>query len=364
MYNDYRSSWEQETLSPEADARIRRMLEESSCSDTNKETIPMKNIKRKIPKTTVAAIAAVIVLTVAALAVAVSRIELVTTRFPGYFEVDFQATDEEYIELGSWYPQYIPDGFEESFISDTQGHAQLIRFSNEDYSALLEFSYETAGAGKEISFSIFRVKETVAVNGMEALLINGTHLYWTDDARGIGFSLSIDGENIDLIDSTELIAIAESVIELDEPLIPTNEYKTNIALEQLGDYRPTVLPEGYEASELYASPLEGEDDWYAYVHRWYENSSHDMIFITYETFRLESTVEDPAATMLDYNTSEGGGILTDVTIQGLPGTLVENDGELVELVWVDVEKGLTFSVSGDAITGEEAIAIAEGLTLS
>lgn len=363
MHNDYRSAWEQEFLSPEADARIRQMLEASSCSVKNKETIPMKNIKRKIPKTAAAAIAAVIILTVAALAVAVVRIDLVTTRFPGYFEIDFQATDNEYIELSSWYPQYIPDGFEESFISDTQGHSQLIRFTNEDCSALLELSYETAGAGREISFNLFKGKETVTVNGMEALLVNGTHLYWTDDARGIGFSLSIDGENIDLIDSTELIAIAESVMELDEPLVPTNEYKKDIALEQLGDYRPTVLPEGYEASELYASPLEGEDDWYAYVRRWYENSRHDMIYITYETYRFDHTVDDPAAEILDLKTPDSATASTNMTIQGFPAVLIE-DSRGMTLFWADAEKGLVFSVSGDTITGEEAIAIAEGITLS
>ncbi len=363
MYNNYRSAWEQETLSPEADARIRQILVASSCSGTYKETILMKNIKRKIPKAAAAVIAAVITLTVAALAVAVVHIDLVTTRFPGYFEVDFQATDDEYIELSSWYPQYIPDGFEESFISDTQGHSQLIKFTNEDHSALLVFSYETAGTGKDISFNLFEGKEPVTVNGTEGLLVNGTHLYWTDHARGIGFSLSIDGENIDLIDSTELIAIAESVMELDEPLIPTNEYKKDMALEQLGDYRPTVLPEGYEASELYASPLEGKDDWYAYVRRWYENNRHDMIYITYETYRFDHAVDDPAAEILDLNTPDSATTSTDMTIQGFPAVLIE-DSRRMTLFWADAEKGLVFSVSGDTITGEEAIAIAEGITLS
>ena len=356
MHNNYRSAWEQETLSPEADARIRRMLEASSCSGKHKETIPMKNIKRKIPKTTVAAIAAVIVLTVAALAVAVSRIELVIHRENGSHVIEFTPVDEEYIDLGTWYPEYIPEGYEESFISFVMDGSQVIHFENED-GDLISLEYQTAKASHQVYIDLARTQEDVTVNGLPATIFGESSLFWTNDERGIGFHLSGS------VGKEELIAIAESITESDEKLIPTGEKKNALTLEQLGDYQPTTLPEGYEAAEFRTSPLEGEDDWYAYVHREYENRRHDMIYIVYETFRLESTVEDPAATILDYKTSEGNGVRTNVTIQGLPGILVENDSELVKLVWVDFEKGLTFFVFCDTITGEEAIAIAEGLTL-
>ena len=357
MYNNYRSAWEQETLSPEADDRIRRMLEASSCSDENKETIPMKNIKRKILKTAVAAIAAVIVLTVASLAVAVVRIDLVIHTKNGSHVIEFKPEDEEYIELGSWYPEYTPEGYKEVFISFVIDGHQIIHFENDD-GDLISLEYVKATTVNQVYIDLTRTQEDVAVNGLPATIFGESSLFWTNDERGIGFHLSGS------VGKEELIAIAESITESDEKLIPTGEKKNALTLEQLGDYQPTTLPEGYEAAEFRTSPLEGEDDWYAYVHREYENRRHDMIYIVYETFRLESTVEDPAATILDYKTSEGNSVRTNVTIQGLPGILVENDGELVELVWVDVKKGLTFSVSGDTITGEEAIAIAEGITLS
>ena len=61
-------------------------------------------------------------------------------------------------------------------------------------------------------------------------------LLWTDEDRGVGFMLLTGDTELDLI------RVAES-IQLNPDLKPTNADRYRLALEELGDYQITGLPD-------------------------------------------------------------------------------------------------------------------------
>lgn len=362
--NDFCGMWERIELSAEADDRIRRAIE-AACSERETEVISMrsaKNIRRRAPKTAVAALAAAAVLTVAALAIAVSRINVDIQRFRGgesldtptaepySVEIDFQTVDGAYIGLGTWYPAEIPDGYVETFVSDAAaGQGQRVVFEN-GAGKCFDMVVRTAGLGAQFGVSDVITESEVTINGETGVLYatasGGQVVVWADDARGIGFVMSTDDEQLDLA------AIAQSVTELDTPLTPTNATEYGAAIEQLGDYRITAPPEGYGETGMTAAPIP-TGGWYGYVNRYYENSAHERLYFEYETFALSPDVPQTAETVIDYY---GGG--SPVTVNGLPGG--QSDGRIV---WVDMERALVFAMTADALAADELFAAADSVAL-
>lgn len=236
--HDFCRAWEQVTLSPEADARIQKALE-SACSDSERKVTYMNTEKRrfgrKISKTAIAIIAAALLLTVTALAVASSRIkmdleiEMSSVTNIGDYDVEIYSTDEEPVKLGYWYPKALPDGFESTYISlQHQNIHQVLDFENE-LGDWLRLIYEipqgyTLSGGVQGEYDM----QEISVNGGDGYLFTRTHpeergmiqysiAYWLAPEKGIAFSLEYKGYHTEL----DIVAFAESVAEQKEPLIPT-----------------------------------------------------------------------------------------------------------------------------------------------
>ncbi len=369
---DFRRTWEQLDLSPEAADRIRRVLE-AACSEKETEVIHMNNIKsikRKAPRTAVAAIIAAAILSVTALAVIAARVNMVVSRYnqeglvdepivtasgetePYNVEISFEEIDGEWIGLGTWYPQDVPDGYEETFVSDTLGGGrnQRIMFENAEGN-FFDLEIGTAGPGLEVVLDDVISEQEVTIGEHSGTLFRSQDgialLAWTDETRGLGFTMSTDDIELDLL------TIARSVEEIDTPLTPTLAAEYGKTLAEIGDYTITALPEGYSELNMTASDLSSE--WYRYVYRWYENAAHEEIYLGYETFSFEEDNVDPhtAETILSYN---GAG--KAVTINGLPGGV--SDGKIV---WVDWERSLVFTIIAEQFTADELTAMAESVLL-
>ncbi|MCD8322774.1 MAG: DUF4367 domain-containing protein [Oscillospiraceae bacterium] len=363
MQDKIRGAFDKITLPADADERIRRTLAEAA-SQPKKEVIQMqKNHRRKAPKLAVALIAAVCVLTVSALALAISRVELVSTDMGDYIEVDFQATDEDYVELGNWYPGEIPEGYALSFVSDPAYGYQTIRFENGD-GHYITLSVQGDIEGGQVTMDNVTDTQSVTVGEAEGVLYTTATerlLFWTDGARGLGFSLTTDDDAVDLT------AMAESVEELDEALTPTLSGGYSHALADLGDYQITP-PEGYEQASFTASPLSSGGGWYAYVRYTYENSGHDELHFSYESYNL---TEDAGTGVEFGNTPEyvlslqtGGRGYTATTVNGELAAYYALGDNYYGLSWVDTENCLVFQLTSDTLTMEALVEVAESMTLN
>ena len=161
--------------------------------------------------------------------------------------------------------------------------------------------------------------------------------------------------------TVDLLAIARSVAP-GEPLTPTRAAGEQKALEELGDYRITGLPENYSQTDFMASPLEDGGGWYAYVRRWYGDgvSTDTTVFLGYESFTLvndkpaeheTAPVENTPETILEY---QGGG--EPITIQGMPAAVADG-----RVSWVDWDAQVVFSLYANQLSREELIVLAESV---
>ncbi|MCD7768605.1 MAG: DUF4367 domain-containing protein [Oscillospiraceae bacterium] len=363
MQDKIRSAFDKITLPAGADERIRRTLTEAASQPDKEATQMQKRRVRKAPKLAIALIAAVCVLTVSALALAISRVELVSTDMSDYIEVDFQATDEDYVELGNWYPGEIPEGYALSFVSDPAYGYQTIQFENEDGNYII-LSVQGDIEGGQVDLDNVTDTQFVTVNDEEGVLYTTAAerlLFWTDGARGLGFSLKTDDDAIDLT------AMAESMEELDEALTPTLSSGYSQALADLGNYQITP-PEGYEQATFTASPLSSGGGWYAYVRYTYENSDHDELGFSYESYNL---TEDAGTGVEFGNTPEyvlslqaGGRGYTATAVNGGLAAYYAMGNDFYGLSWVDTESCLVFLLTSDTLTMEELVEIAETMTLN
>lgn len=315
----------------------------------------MQPHKKKLSVLMIAAIVAVCLLAGTAMAVALSRVDMNVTDlsfFHGdgqkHISIDFAPTDKDYVELGHWYPQSLPEGFEESFVSEIMSGFQNIHFENEA-GDFLGLRCQAAGAANNSYFEGDFTIEDVDINGAAGqLFIDNTPvdtaysmlLFWTAPEQGVGFQLEYMGN-----EEIDLTAIAKSVTRIDDAdaPIPTYANKKYEALEELGDYMP-VLPEGYELYEFTGSPTDMGGGWYGYVRRHWQNDAHEVIHFCYETFSPA-----PDAGEIFFNTYE-------------EALAMAAAGER-SLNWTDPELGLSFFLSADAMSSDQLIALAESITL-
>lgn len=354
MLENYIKAMDSLQLSPEADALIRQTLAAACCEQTQ-EVKPMRHHKKKLSALMIAAIVAVCLLAGTALAAALSRVDMNVTDWSFFhsddqkhISIEFDHTDEDYIELGHWYPQSLPEGFEESFVSEIMSGGQNIHFENEA-GDFLGLYCQIAGAANDSSLEGDFTIEDVDINGAPGQLFTDNApadaayymvIFWTAPEQGVGFHLEYLGN-----EEIDLVAIAESVTQIDEAQAPTPTYanKKYEALEELGDYMPTI-PEGYELYEFTGCPTDMGGGWYGYVRRHWQNEAHDAIHFCYETFSPA-----PDAGEIDFDTYEEA--------------LAKAEAGESSIDWTDPELGLTFFLSADALSAEQLIALAESITL-
>lgn len=338
------------------------------------EEYTMKHKKTsKVIRNLLIAAAITAILSVTAYAAVNARIRLETTKFQeekvvtepstGNYdvEIDFQRTTNEYLELGSVYPQSVPEGYTISFVSDSALGMQHIVYANENGEDAIRFIAQLGSEGGQLELQNVTGEETVTIQECPGTLYRngggGQAVIWYNETQGIGYTLLTQIPNLDV----DLIAIAQSV-GTGEALTPTLSAGYDTALSELGDYRITALPEGFVETDFMAAPLETGGGWYAYVRRWYGDkvTTDNTLHFEYEHFQLESDepenhaeepVENVPETILRY---AGGG--EPATIQGMPGAV--SDGAVH---WVDWDAQVVFSLYGNAYDAEALTAMAESV---
>jgi len=359
MIEAYRKTMDQISLS---DAMDRRILDALLHAE-DKEVIPMKKTtKKRLSRAMIAALAAAAALLLAAAGwMVVSRVRTRVDTWGEYAQVDFQRTDEDYIELGSWYPEELPEGYENTFISDTQMGTQRLVFTNAEGQSF-DLVIQKAGPGGEMVMRPVS-QVTVDIDGAEGTLYRcaGDHggeyqvLAWAKEERGLGFFMSSEDMTLDLA------AIARSVREQEKTLTPTNASGLDEARAQFGDYRLTVLPEGYERTDAAGVPVP-EGSWYGYVRYWYtDKAKNATLYFTYEPFALDPTDPLDAETLILHALSDADDV-EYLEVCGLPGG-ISHKGGVTDIVWVNMAQGLRFELCDNPtrLSDEELLTIAKSV---
>ncbi|MBR1972393.1 MAG: hypothetical protein IKA16_03015 [Oscillospiraceae bacterium] len=266
------------------------------------------------------------------------------------FTIELEQEPTTYIEWQSIYPQEIPEGYKLDYVGDRAYGQQSIDWKNEDGDVISYILYFRLGQyGREFDGS--GEPETVSIHGHTGYRI-GNNLLWADEELGFAYKLYCSG-NVDLI------ALAESVGPGPE-LELTND-TTEAALEQLGDYRITALPKNMVEDGLLGAPLEGEDDWYSYVRRWYyDKTNNDQIYFTYETYLTDQSTEEAVLRLFVSYTATSEPEF--VTIQGHPGMILQ-DGDRAYAVWMvgDVGSGVCFQLYSEQFSAEALLGMAQSI---
>lgn len=337
-------------------AEDRQLLE----SEPFQEGKNMKKASKLIRNLLIAATLAVL-LSVTVYAVH-SRIQMNVTKQenPASYdvEIDFQRTGNEYLELGDYYPQQLPEGCKCSFVSDKALGFQRLVFDDAAGEFAFDLTMELGSEGLQKAIVDVVSEEAVTIGSCPGTLYtcqSGDRcLTWYDEETGVGFFMTA-------VDGVDILTIARSVAP-GESLTPTRAAGAQKALEQLGDYRITGLPDTYSETDFMASPLEDGDGWYAYVRRWYSDkvSTDSTIYFEYEHFNLVSDkpaehetepVENSPATILEY---QGGG--TPTTVQEMPAAVADG-----RVSWVDWEAQVIFSIYAEQLSQEQLLELAQSV---
>ena len=264
------------------------------------------------------------------------------------YTIELEQEPTTFIGWQSVYPQNIPAGYTLEYVGDRAYGQQSIEWKNQDgdlisytlYFRLGQYGREFEGSGEP---------EVVLINGHTAYK-TGNSLLWTDEELGFAYDLRVTGD-------VDMIALAQSVAPGPELPVTNNEYISK-ALEQLGDYHITGLPDNMIEDGLSGAPLEGEDDWYSYVRRWYyDTTNNDQVYFTYETYLSDSAAVDELLRML---VSGINGEPEFVTINGNPGIYLQ-DGDRAQVAWIlgDASKGISFQLFSEQFTVDELLKMAE-----
>lgn len=329
---------------------------------------------KKLTRNLLIAAAVLALLSVTVYAASVARIRLEVTKYQQHepvteetptescnVEIDFQRTTNEYLELPSCYPQLIPEGIEIGFVSDASMGFQRIVYQDEAGEFAFDFTAELGSDGLQRYLENVVNEEAVTVCGCPGTIYTteggARTIVWFQESQGVGYVMYFADPTLDIL------AIANSVAQ-GEPLTPTRASGTQKALGELGDYRITALPEGFQQTEFMASPLEDGGGWYAYVRRWYGDTvtTEGTIYLEYESFRLVSDEpEDSSHPLPDVeNTPEtviamyGGGEPTELC--GMPGAIQEG-----RAVWVDWEAQVCFRIIASGRSADEVAALAQSV---
>ena len=276
-------------------------------------------------------------------------------------KVEFEEVHDVFIELGSWYPQEIPEGYTMTFVSDGAPYQnQTIKYENELGDEIRYWIYIADPASGSEIYDIVS-KTDVEINGQDGILYeqagNSRTLVWINEKQGFGFKLNTTDSDVDLI------AMAESTAE-GEPLTPSRSEETKQAIAELGDFGPTYLPEGFEEQGVQASPLSAGGGWYSYVRKWYVNKAENtQIYFEYETYVIDtaSGYEDNAKTVCSFwipgcDILRGIIVGDEVEINGMYGIASGN-----HIAWADPETHRVFHLTSEDILGDDLLKVAQSI---
>ena len=273
-------------------------------------------------------------------------------------KVNFDEVYDVFIELGSYYPLEIPEGYETVFISDALYQQQHIAYED-DNGNIVDYIIYIPDEASDIEIYDITSKSTVLINGQEGILYEEANGYrtlvWTDGKQGFGFKLRTGDQNVDLL------AMARSVGE-GESLTHSRVDKTEEAVVELGDYSPSYLPSGFEEQGVLGSPIGDGGGWYSYVRKWYVNKAENTrIYFEYETYAIdtESGYTDDAKTVCSFfipGYERGVAVYEEVEVCGMFGLATEE-----HVVWADPTVHKVFHLTSEDILGEELLKVAQSI---
>lgn len=332
------------------------------------ETVTQLNGKRRPAKARLGLIAAIAAAAVflmgcAAAALIYMRAEDITVYAPdgsahAGAQIQFGETGDVFVELGAYYPQEIPEGYTLSFVSEGSPLQQQRIVYENDAGNSIEYLMMLGDPSSNVEIYDISGRKTVDINGAEGIFYTqagGTRtVAWIHAAQGYGFILSTDDPDVDIL------AVAESTAA-GEPLTPTRFGSTGKALEELGDWNPTYLPEGYEEQGVMGCPLEEGGGWYSYVRKYYVNKMENTrIYFEYETYAIdtESGYEDSARTVCSFyipgsNILEGIVMGEETQINGCFALVTGN-----HIAWADPEKHIVYHLTSEDVLDEELLQVA------
>lgn len=277
-------------------------------------------------------------------------------------EVHFEDTEDLFIELEPYYPQWVPEGYEIVFVTDmaVMGR-QYIDYENQN-GMIITYAVMLGSEASNVEIYDIETFEEVDINGMPAILYyqeSGSRcLVWIDREVGYGFKIDTNDPDADILSMARGTAPGEE-------LVPTRSESTVLALEELGDYRPEYLPDGYEELDVLGCPLAEGGGWYSYIRRWYVNKSENTrIYFEYETYAIDTEMgySDDARTICSF-------IIPGCDIDH--GIIVGDEGEIGgmyalitgnHIAWADTERHVIYHITSEDVLDEELLKIAQSIS--
>lgn len=286
-----------------------------------------------------------------------------TSSIPTAYEgerITFDEIHNVFIALPNYYPQQIPEGYTITFVSNDAPLQQRVIYYENEAGHRITYWLIVGNPGTSIEIYGIEQKIGVKVNGLPGILYEQKGdmrtLAWIDEKQGYGFALRAEDEAVDLL------AMAQSTAE-GEPLKPTHNDKTLQALEELGDFSPGYLPEGFEEYAVAGYPLM-EGSWYSYVRKWYVNREENkLIYFEYETYKLPNGAwagseakTASAAFIPGYQSSKGKIPHEEIEVDGMFGLMTDED-----ITWADTKKDHVFHLYSEDVFPEELLKVAQSI---
>ena len=272
------------------------------------------------------------------------------------YDLEISQDQEIYVGYEPRYPQEIPEGYCLIQVTDhTYGNQSYFYENDHGGDITYNFTFQLGDWG---SSSGMGTVEEVEINGNMGYYFPETNtVTWVQEEKGFAFSIWAT-EDVDVI------AMARSVA-LGPDLTPSQDEKLSLALEQLGDYRITQLPEGMVQEEISGAPLENDDDWYSYVRRWYvDKTTNDKIYMEYESYITPPEDSVSAQEIADMHVGRVNhpDAVKHMDINGCPASALEYDGNAT-VAWAagDGQKGTVFSLYSQDFTAAELVEIAKSV---
>lgn len=276
-------------------------------------------------------------------------------------EVHFEDTEDVFIELEPYYPQWVPEGYEIVFVTDmaVMGR-QYIDYENGE-GKVITYTVMLGGEASNVEIYDIQTFEEVDINGMPGILYyqeSGARcLVWIDREVGYGFKLDTNDPDADILSMARGSAPGEE-------LVPTNSEWTELALAQLGDYRPEHLPEGFEEQDVLGCPIEQGGGWYSYIRRWYVNKAENTrIYFEYETYAIDTEMgyTDDARTICSFfipgcDIDRGVIVGEEGEIGGMYALITGN-----HIAWADTERHVIYHLTSEDVLNDDLLKVAQSV---
>lgn len=269
------------------------------------------------------------------------------------YVISFRATDDLPVELGSWYPTWLPEDMEMYMSTTDEAGYQVLLFRGQERMRYFSLSYAKMGCLPEECLTSVRSLEAVSVGDCPGYwIVDKTPiLLWADRERGIVFRIMTVN-----LERETIMRIAESVSPTD--YIPGRyQYEADAAQIKLGDYELTCLPDGYELWRVYGAtcnPLINPRT-YGYVHKLYQDDACYELHLYYEY----TSLFEPSRVELPQGSRE------EITLMGQPAWLIFDQWDQPCAVsWEHTDSGgirLLFTVKADHLSRERLLDAAGSL---